>query len=136
MAGNFEDAMAAADAAIDAAFGEPFLVEPVASAAADDGDVNGTARADFGRATVRAIMTFHEAGQVYFPQARATAANTAQRTVGAELKVSVMRHSLPWEPRPNDLLHRQKTGVTYRVAKVEPDDAGRIWMPVIVERAR
>lgn len=132
MGSPFDAAMRAADRTLDGIFGELFLVEPVADEALEDdaGSVNGPRRADPVRAPLRVTMTFQEVGEDYYPTARGRAANTAQRRVGAEIKLSVLDRNLPWQPAAGDRYTRAKTGIVYIGRAPEPDDAGRIWIPV------
>ncbi|GJE27952.1 hypothetical protein [Methylobacterium organophilum] len=136
MGSPFDAAMRAADRTIDGVFGELFHVDPIADASQSDLDVNGPRRADSTRNPLPVTMTFQEVGDDYLPTARRVAGNAAQRLVGAKILLSVIDRNLPWQPREGDGFRRDKTGVIYRATKVEPDDAGRIWISVIVERAR
>ncbi len=136
MSSPFDAAMAAADAVLNGVFGEGFLITPKTLGAEDDGDVDAAPRRDPRRSVISATLTFHEAPTEYFPAARGIARNSAQPMVGADIMLSVLAVDLTWQPRAGDLAYRKNTGLTYQVAKVQPDGAGRIWLPATLHRQR
>lgn len=128
MGSPFDAAMRAADRTLDSVFGEPFRVEPLAPGAG--GDRDAPLGPDPARPPQAVTMTYQEAGDDYSPTSRGVAANTAQRRTGADLRVSVLGHRLPYALRAGDRIVREGTGVAYRLNAPEPDDAGRIWFPI------
>lgn len=132
MASLYDEDWSDAATDLDAQFGEEFLVTPALDLASNDGDVNGPDAVDTTRQPVLAVMRLYEEGKSYFPEARGTAANSAQRRAGGEIQLTVMARNLPpdWSPRAGDVAQRVSTGKRYRVVRVDQDDVGRIWMPV------
>ncbi len=132
MASLYDEDWSDAAADLDAQFGEEFLVFPVGDLSLNDGDVNAMQIADTVREPITVVMRLYEEGKSYFPEARGTAANAAQRQAGGEIQLTAMARNLPpeWSPQPGDVAQRVSTGKRYRVVRVDQDDVGRFWMPV------
>lgn len=127
----FQDACAAASAAVDSTYCEPAIFRPMGAAG---GDVNARQSPDPDRPvwgddqTVRPFVAF-------FPEPYARAFSGPARVQGVKAEhpghaserpyVDLALAQLPYKPRGGDQILRVATGQLFRIAEPKPDGTGR-----------